>query len=566
MVVSAIALTGTAVTSAVAKSQSRTVGWITWARNSTVKVKSGGRWHTLPPVAGRTGFAGRPVRALHAGDQLFVQDRGDVEFKLDVDGNRAYCESLSPQSHVVVMPSKAALLRFVKGTSFCGALPDNPLPMQLGTYGKLQANDDPVFKVVVGKAGSSVAVRRGALVVTGKGGPNRSVVLGRDRQTRVVTGTEPTAPKTTGVTTAAEQKNLAGVQAPLPPVKDRERPTIAGLRGPHDPSSLREATFEITPSEAATLSCALDSTDLRLCSSSVSYERLRPGRHTFSVQATDAAGNIGPIATYRWTIDGSKIAFQTKRDGNFEIYTMNPDGTDITNLTRNVLDDERPAWSPDGRRIVWDSNRDRKGQLSDLWVMNSDGSNITQLTHGPAFNGNASWSPDGKRIVFESTRTGSDEIYTMNADGSNQVQLTHDDAITTDANWSRDNRIVFASTISGTWQIYAINPDGSARKRLTTNQATEFGPAWSPDGSRIAFHSNRDGGFKIWIMNADGSNPFPFTASTFDDYNPTWAPDGFEIAFQRQQNGDIWVKGIDTGKMSVLTDANRSADGLAPNW
>jgi Tol biopolymer transport system component len=567
LAVLAVALTGTAVTSAVAKPPSRTVGWITWTRNSAVKVRSGGRWHTLPVVAGRTGFRGRAVRALHAGDELLVQHRGDVEFRLDVDGNRAYCESLAPDSHLVVVPSKAALLRFVGGTSFCGVLPNNEMPMQLQSYGSITADVDPVFKVVVGKKDANVAVRKGALVVAGKGGRVRSVVLGRNRQTRVASGTEPTAPQSAAAPKAAEQKAVANVQQPLPPVNDGTPPKITRLSGPHDPSSLREATFEITASEPGTaLTCALDSTDLRLCTSPQSYEHLRPGLHTFTVRATDAAGNIGPIATYRWEIDGSKIAFQTRRDGNFEVYTMNPDGTEVTNVTKNALDDERPAWSPDGRLLVFDSNRDRKGQLSDVWVMNGDGSNLTQLTHGPAFNGNASWSPDGKKIVFESTRTYSDEIYTMNADGSNQVQLTKDVAITTDANWSRNNRIVFASTISGNWQIYAINPDGSGRARLTDNKATEFGPAWSPDGSRIAFHSNRDGVFKIWVMNADGANPHAVTASSVDDYNPTWAPDGYEIAFQRQQDGDIYVMGLDTGKLRVLTDVSRGADGLAPDW
>src|SRR5262245_48095590 len=175
----ALALAGTTVTSAVATPQLQTIGWITWARNSSVKVKSGGRWYTLPVVAGQNGYGGHPVRALHPGDELLVVDRGDVEFKLDVDGNRAYCESLKPQTHVVVVPSKAALLRFVTGTSYCGVLPGNEMPMQLQSYGKLTAEVDPVFKVVVGKKEAHVAVRKGALVVTGKGGRKRSVVLGR---------------------------------------------------------------------------------------------------------------------------------------------------------------------------------------------------------------------------------------------------------------------------------------------------------------------------------------------------------------------------------------------------
>ena len=95
----------------------------------------------------------------------------------------------------------------------------------------------------------------------------------------------------------------------------------------------------------------------------------------------------------------SDIAFESLRDGNFEIYVMNADGSGQTRLTNNPVLDGSPSWSPDGGRIAFESLRD--GNV-EIYVMNADGSGQTRLTNDPAFDGSPSWSPDGGRIAFES--------------------------------------------------------------------------------------------------------------------------------------------------------------------
>ena len=125
-----------------------------------------------------------------------------------------------------------------------------------------------------------------------------------------------------------------------------------------------------------------------------------------------------------WTPDG-RIGFISDRDGDYEIYLMNSDGSDVTQLTHNEAYEGTPIWSPDGRRIVFTSYRDGN---TEIYVMNSDGSGVTRLTRNEAVDDRPIWSPDGRHIAFSSDRDGDIEIYVMRSDGSGVTQLTHNEA------------------------------------------------------------------------------------------------------------------------------------------
>ncbi len=123
-----------------------------------------------------------------------------------------------------------------------------------------------------------------------------------------------------------------------------------------------------------------------------------------------------------WSPDSMQIVFQSNRDGNFEIYTMNRDGSDQHRLTDSPRRDLIPNWSPDGRQIIFMSERDINAEL---YVMNTDGSNQRRLTISPEFEFTPQWSPDGRQILFQRTVHGSDfETFIMDADGSHIERLT----------------------------------------------------------------------------------------------------------------------------------------------
>lgn len=122
-----------------------------------------------------------------------------------------------------------------------------------------------------------------------------------------------------------------------------------------------------------------------------------------------------------WSPDGTRIAYQSNRVGNFEIYTLPVGGVTPKNLTNRLTDETDPAWSPDGSKIAFVTDRDGN---EEIYVMDANGENQTRLTDHPLEDKAPSWSPDGQSIAFYSNRDGNYEIYKMKADGSELNRLT----------------------------------------------------------------------------------------------------------------------------------------------
>ncbi len=229
---------------------------------------------------------------------------------------------------------------------------------------------------------------------------------------------------------------------------------------------------------------------------------------------------LGPGGEAAWSPDGERLAFTLEVDGNNDIYIMSAvDGSGLTRLTTHPADDHGASWSPDGSMIAFNSNRSGSDQI---WRRNVEegtwGAYLVQLTqdtyHGRV-NNFLSWSPDGRWIAFEADRDRDDpEIYLANAvDGTNQQRLTFTRALDEVPSWSPDGtRILFSSDMHGeplsrNYDIYIMNMDGSGQVRLTNTPGAASYPTMSPDGQKIAYSYSEDGGesSRIMIMNADGS-------------------------------------------------------------
>ncbi len=274
-------------------------------------------------------------------------------------------------------------------------------------------------------------------------------------------------------------------------------------------------------------------------------------------------------------LQGERIAFVSYRDGDSEIYAMNPDGSAVRRLTKNDAGDRNPVWSPDGRRIAFISNRDGNREI---YAMNGYGSDVIRLTNNDAGDWSPVWSPDGRRVAFVSNRDSdgppfpghmpqiNDEIYAVNADGTGTIRLTDNDFEDSAPACSPDGRrIAFVSERDGNADIYAMNADGTDITRLAGNDYDDYAPVWSPDGRRIAFVSHLltpfptgDGGklhflsSEIYAMNADGSDLTRLTNNDLEDRNPAWSPDGHRIAFVSSPgHAHAWVSVMNADGSSV---------------
>lgn len=263
------------------------------------------------------------------------------------------------------------------------------------------------------------------------------------------------------------------------------------------------------------------------------------------------------------SIDG-RILFMSDRDGDWDLYTMNADGTGVRPLTDNTVEDWSGDYSPDGTQVVFDGDH---GNGVEIFTIGTDGSNLRTLTENEHDNAFPAWSPDGTRIAFQSNRTGNWEIFTMAEDGTDLDQITEvgvgDWAVPA---WSPDGtRIAFSGSADGDAELYVVPTTGGVPTQLTVNEGvSDRWPKWSPDGTRIVFESNRDGDWEIFTMAADGSDVQQVTSNDeHGDIEPAWSPDGSRIAFTRVDGGTSEVFLVNSDGTNLLGPVTI---GEQPTW
>ena len=280
-----------------------------------------------------------------------------------------------------------------------------------------------------------------------------------------------------------------------------------------------------------------------------------------------------------------KIAFVSDRDGDEEIFVMNPDGSGQTQLTHNTTLDRYPNWSPDGKRIAFTSSRP---EGAGLWLMDADGSDQTYVPLGPPAVSavQPSWSPDGQQIVFEdqlgvgpSAPAGDIAIVNVDGTGLHYVSATVGDEI--EPSWSPDgSKIAFSyhgcdpkdGICDAHSEIVWVSPSGASGGNVTNHGFSYRAsvPTWSPDSARIAFDAcyfpDTCDFDEVHLIDADGSDRNILSNTTnFRSTEPVFSPDGQKLAYvqgQEQSPGiideEIYVDGV------AVTD--NTARDTSPDW
>lgn len=302
-----------------------------------------------------------------------------------------------------------------------------------------------------------------------------------------------------------------------------------------------------------------------------------PGMYPLAARAYDEADRYGASSLFGVVIPPKeKLLFSSNRSGGHTLYEMETD-TRATGLWQAPLSQNRqPAVAPNGT-VAFVSNENNGWRLVTRAFANPTLSPLTpNLTtvQRPAF------SADGKKIVFEFTEPGgATNLVLADADGKNQRPLTDTDAYDGQASFNpAGDHVAFTMRQGDLSDIYTIALSDGQLARLTTDTAQDAQPAWSPDGNRIAFVSNRSGIAQVWVMNADGSGAVQLTNIPSGAEQPKWSPDGSWLAFvaytgsgEGNNRRELYLLYAPTGAVNedqrgIIRLTQNDADDTEPAW
>jgi TolB protein len=226
--------------------------------------------------------------------------------------------------------------------------------------------------------------------------------------------------------------------------------------------------------------------------------------------------------------DGQSVVYAGFREANvYEIYELDLNDGSVDRLTNRIGILNAPEVSPNGRSIVFKRTNPNNGQ-NQIWIMDRNGENADNIPQ--MFGWDPTWSPDGKRILFASDRDGPVQLFTVNLQGRQLSRLTNLPSIRGRSDWSPDGQ--FIVTYSGeAWnrEVYIMNADGSNVRQLIPSGGNSQGPSFSPDGKWVVFtayfdHYGDDHGCEIYIIRTDGTDLRRLTDNDYCDYQPRWGP------------------------------------------
>jgi Tol biopolymer transport system component len=311
--------------------------------------------------------------------------------------------------------------------------------------------------------------------------------------------------------------------------------------------------------------------------------------------------------------DPERIAFMSDREGNFEVFVMASDGTEVTNITNDPSADGLPGWSSDAESFAFLTSRDEQSaslyrmdeqglglQLLvqdtaiiatppiwspdgtwvvyhrgdnvqvDIHIVDSNGEEVREITGGGSLNRFADWSPEGDQILFLSNREGQSAVYVVDLKGEDPTKLTDSQFSSAMAVWSPDgDKIAYVSDRDGDVEIYMMTMADKEITRLTESVGVDAYPKWSPDGSLIAFLSIRDGNPEIYVMNADGTDQKnltnnPAQESVQGDFY--WSRDGSQILFHSDRDGNAEIYLMSADGSNPVNLSNSPSTDVGSIW
>jgi TolB protein len=238
--------------------------------------------------------------------------------------------------------------------------------------------------------------------------------------------------------------------------------------------------------------------------------------------------------TPRWSPDGRKLVFASYRSGEREVYVMDlaavvqgAGDAAIVNLSQHRAADWQPAWSPDGKQVAFSSYRDGNWEI---YAVQADGTDLVRLTNDPATDFSPSWSPDGTRLLFMSRRRGDADLFVLDLATSKLTQLTRSKRDEYEPAWSPDGEwIAFVTQMDDQSDIWVMHADGSDPVNLTQSRyADDFEPAWFCGSEWLLYvsYTAADGNYRVFRMRRDGTGVTRVTESKVDNLAPDWRSTG----------------------------------------
>ncbi|NNE71067.1 MAG: hypothetical protein HKN29_11990, partial [Rhodothermales bacterium] len=268
----------------------------------------------------------------------------------------------------------------------------------------------------------------------------------------------------------------------------------------------------------------------------------------------------------------NRIAFISNRSGNWDIFTMTTDGSDLKSLTTNEAGDHFPRWIAGGTRLAFRSQRGRADGGWDRWEIDLDGTDaaaadLPARLNNPDVGMFPEVHPSGSYLVNAAERSGEQDIYVWRFDGGGERVVAPAPGLDYRPLFSPDGEhILFISERDGNAEVYSVAFDGTDVRRLTRSAGIDRYARWSPDGTKIGFVSDRDGDLEVFVMDADGSDTRQLTFNEAEDGEISWSPDSQQLAFRSDTpgNGEIYIVDLETGAIKNLTN-HEGYDG-EPTW